>query len=245
MKIRQFRSILALAAVTASFTISLAPSQAFTLDDLLNVVKQGIQSTPSSGFSQQQSSSETQQAGGFNNDAPQPQIPQPQTTQPQETSPPQNRYPSPSSSSPRSIALQSRCTTVSGPDWFSGVGRDDPDAMISVGQRALRATSLLKTEIYSYSPHIQQTCAITRHPTSETIGLIVVIPDDSTINSVRISLFVDGEEKISRTVARGQAKVYPINIAGANSYAYTMKVIGDTNSSGKSNNVYFAVRTRR
>jgi hypothetical protein len=243
MKMNQFRSILAMATVATSIAASSLPSHAFTWDDLLNVVKQGIQSTPSSGFSQQQSNSETQQAGGFNNDAPQPQTPQPQITQPQAAPPPQNSYSAPSSSTPRPIALQSRCTTVSGPEFFSVVGRDDPDAMISVGQKALRASFLLKSD-FSNNPRIQQTCAIMRHPTSEIIGLIVAIPDDSTIASVRISLFVDGQEKKSAIVSRGQSRVHPISIAGANSYAYTIQTISQDSYSGK-NNVYFALREGR
>jgi hypothetical protein len=43
MKTEQFRSILAIIAVSVSITTNLSPAQAFTLDDLLNTVRKGLE----------------------------------------------------------------------------------------------------------------------------------------------------------------------------------------------------------
>ena len=43
MKTEQFRSILAIIAVSVSIITNLSPVQAFTLDDLLNTVRKGLE----------------------------------------------------------------------------------------------------------------------------------------------------------------------------------------------------------
>ncbi len=129
MKMKQFRSILAVATVATSITASSLPSQAFTWDDLWQSVKRGYENAPSSNSSQPQSNSnsETQQTGGFNNDTPQP-----------ETAPQQNSYSAPSSPTPplRRVIfrrLQVSCVKASGYDP-SGIGRDNAESIVSVGQ---------------------------------------------------------------------------------------------------------------
>ena len=242
MKTKQFRSILALAVVAASVATSLSPAQAFTLDDLVNAVKRGYESTPSSNSSQQPSNNESPQAGGFNNDTPQPQTTPPQNNNSGSSSPTprQNNYSAPSSPTPQptevSRSARLRCVRVNGSD-ATRIGRDDSDSMISVGQRAMRAGA--KIEVSDNNP-AQRTCAIMRHPTSEKITQAFAIPDNSSITSARVSISVDGQERISRIISRGQAHKYTIDINGANSYAITLRVIGTDSfyASGASSNIY-------
>ena len=228
MKIKQFRLILALAVVTASLTTSLSPAQAFTWEDAWNAIKRGYENAPS----QQQSNNETPQTGGFSNDTPQPQItPQPQTT------PQQNNYsaPSPPPRQPRRAfrSLQTSCVKASGSD-ITGIGRDDSDSIVSVGQRAVSVSA--KTRIYANTP-LQMTCAITRHPTDEKVRLALAIPDNSGLETVRVSIYVDGQEKFSKIMSRGQVRQKDIDITGASSYAYILQPIG-VNLYGD-NSIYF------
>ena len=227
MKTKQFRSILALVVVTASVATSLSPAQAFTLDDLVNAIKRGYEGTPSSNSSQQPSNNESPQAGGFNNDTPQPQTTPPQNNNSGSSSPTprQNNYSAPSSPTPQptevSRSIRVRCVRVNGSE-VTRIGRDDSDSMISVGQRAARA--MAKIQVSDSNP-AQRTCAILRHPTSEKVTHAFAIPDNSTLPNVRVSISVDGQERISKIIGRGQARQYTVDLTGANSYAITLQPV--------------------
>jgi hypothetical protein len=229
MKIKQFRSILAIAVVAASVTASVSPAQAFTWDDLWNAVKRGYENAPSSNSPQQSNGggNETPQSGGFNNETPQPQ------TAPANPVPQQSNFnPSQSSTVPQPTSpqqpivqrLRARCVKVNGLD-FEAIGRDSSESMISVGRRAVRVSS--KFYISDNNPH-ERTCTILSRPASEKVGLVFAIPDNSSIENVRVSIFVGGREKISRIMSRGQLQNFTFDISGANSYA---TVIQPLNSS--------------
>ena len=240
MKTKKFRSILALAVVTASVATSLSPAQAFTLDDLVNAVKRGYESTPSSNSSQQPSNNESPQAGGFNNDTPQPQTTPPQNNNSGSSSPTprQNNYSAPSSPNPQptevSYTLLARCVKVNGSDT-TRIGQYDSDSMISVGKRAARAFA--KIQVSDYSP-AQRTCAIMRHPTSEKLISAFAIPDNSTLANVRVSISVDGQERINKIIGRGQARKYTVDLTGANSYAITLQPINFNSGDSLYGDVY-------
>jgi hypothetical protein len=181
MKIKQFRSILALAIVAASVTTSISPAQAFTWEELWGAVKTGVQkgfqdaAQSSAENSNTSNNSEAPQAGGFSNDTPQTPTP-----------PPQNNNSAPSPSTPQRVrpirSLQTSCVKASGSD-MTGIGRDDSDSIVSVGQRAIKVGA--KVVINVDSP-FQMTCAITRHPTDEKVKLALAIPDNSGLETVRV-----------------------------------------------------------
>ncbi|WP_310425470.1 hypothetical protein [Chamaesiphon sp. VAR_48_metabat_135_sub] len=233
MKIKQFRSILAVAVVAASITASISPAQAIPLDEVLDSAGKSFVRSFFGGGDKQESS----QSGGFSNNTPQPQttpssLPQSggfsnDTPQPQAT-PPQNNNSAPSPSAPplRRVfrSLQTSCVKASGSD-MTGIGRDDSDSIVSVGQRAIKVGA--KVAINVDSP-FQMTCAITRHPTDEKLRLALAIPDNSGLETVRVSIYVNGQEKFSQIISRGQARQKDIDITGASSYAYILQPIGVT-----------------
>ena len=226
MKIKQFRSILALAVVTASVTASLSPAQAFTWDDAWNAVKRGYENTPSSNSPQQQSNNETPQTSGFNNDTPQPQ-----TTRQQNN----DSAPSAPTPSPRRVfrSLRTSCVLMAGNN-VSAIGQDNSYPIVSVGQRFIQVTSRLW--ITNQNPH-QTTCAITVHPTSEKVALGFAIPDGSTLGDVKVSIYVDGQVRIGTIMNRGQVRRYIFDVTGASSYAYTLEPL--SNGSNNVGDIYF------
>jgi hypothetical protein len=199
MKMNQFRAILAVAVVAASITTNLSPAQAFTWDDVWNTVKQAV----SSDSPQQQPSSV--------NEAPQPD-PAPQNNFAESS------FPSAQSSTIAS-ALQLSCVKANGDD-ATGIGRDDSDAMISVGRNAIKVHG--KVYISPENPH-GGTCEIQGHPSSEKVALGYAIPDNSALENVRVSIYVDGQERISKIISRGQFRRYVFDITGASSYAYVLQ----------------------
>jgi hypothetical protein len=220
MKIKQFRSILALAVVAASVTTSISPAQAFTWEELWGAVKTGVQkgfqdaAQSSAEKYNNSNNSDAPQAGGFSNDTPQTPTPPPQNN---------NSTPSSSSQQPRMPfrSLQTSCVKASGND-ITGIGRDDSDSIVSVGQRAIGVSS--KVGI-SYNESLRLTCAITRHPTDGKARIAFAIPDNSTLENVRLSIYVDGREIFSNIISRGQVRGKVIDITGASSYAYILQAI--------------------
>jgi hypothetical protein len=116
-------------------------------------------------------------------------------------------------------ALKQKCVKASGSN-LRGIGRDDSAAMVSVGQRAIKVFALV--DIYTGSPY-GETCAIEVHSSSEKVALAFAIPDNSSLYEVRVSVYVDGEERTSEIMSRGQDRRYTVDITGANSYAFTLQ----------------------
>ncbi len=236
MEMKQFRSILAVAVVAASVTASISPAQAFTWDELWGAVKTGVQkgfqdAAQSSAEKYNGGGNETLQSGSFN-DTPQPQrIPQQNNNSAPSPPPQQTRTPFRS--------LQTSCVKASGSD-MTGIGRDDSDSIVSVGQRAVPVHA--KVGIYVNHP-FQMTCAITRHPTDEKVTLAFAIPDNSKLENVRMSIYVDGQEKFSKIISRGQVRVKTFDIAGASSFAYILQPLGDSSFFG--DDIYFPPIPRR
>jgi hypothetical protein len=116
-------------------------------------------------------------------------------------------------------ALRQKCVKASG-STLRGIGRDDSDAMVSVGQKAIKVFA--HVDIYTGSPY-GETCAIEVHPSSEKVSLAFAIPDNSSLYEVRVSVYVDGQERTSEIMSRGQDRRYTVDITGASSYAFTLK----------------------
>jgi hypothetical protein len=124
MKTNQFRSILAVAVVAASITASLLPAQAIPLDEVLDsagkAFVRGMFNIPAER-------QESQQAGGFSNETPQPQAtPANPVAQQNSFNPNQSStVPQPNTSPQQPIVqrLRARCVKVNGLDLES-ISRD-------------------------------------------------------------------------------------------------------------------------
>ena len=119
--------------------------------------------------------------------------------------------------------MRTSCVRASGYD-ISGIGPDDSDSIVSVGQRAVKVNG--KATISNNTP-LQLTCAITGHPTSEKVALAFAIPDNSGLGDVRVSVYIDGQERISKIMSRGQARRYVFDVTGASSYAYILQPLNN------------------
>jgi hypothetical protein len=206
MKMKQFRSILALAVVAASVTTSISPAQAFTWEELWGAVKTGVQkgfqdaAQSSAEKSNASNNSEApQETGGINNEAP-------KTTSQQNID---------SDSSP---VFAFKCVLANGSDAYTTQGAND--SIVSVGRNATRTYTRIR--IYPNNPH-GQTCTIEAHPADEKLGFSFAIPDNSNLDRVRVTIFVDGQSRISKVISRGRVGRYTVDITGANSYAYTLE----------------------
>lgn len=204
MKMNQFRSILAVATVAISTIASLLPAQAIPLDGVLD-------------------SAGTSFARGFG-------LPD-QGVLVSQAAPPQYDYSELSSPMIRKVvhriaighALEQNCVKANGADIRS---IDDSESMVSVGRAAVKVYG--KVVIYTGEPY-GETCLIQVHPSSEKVALAFAIPDNSTLYNVRVSVYVDGQERINRIMSRGQARKYIIDVTGASSYAYTLEPLDRIN----------------
>jgi hypothetical protein len=227
MKMKQFRSILAVATVATSITASCLPSQAFTWDELwkfLNKGSENAQSSPSSPQESNGASNEAPQPGGFNNDTPL------QATPASNPAPQQNNSNSYTSAPPQTISppqqpstqrLAANCISANGL-YPEIINRDSPDSSISVGRRPFRVFE--KVNLSSFiGTSFERTCHILRHPSSGKVRVGLGIPDNSDLVSARVTIYVDGQEKDSGVVVVGQARAFTFDIAGASSFAVVMK----------------------
>jgi hypothetical protein len=224
MKIKQFRSILAVAIVAASITTSLLPAQAIPLDGILDSAGKSF---VRGMFGLPPEQQETPQSGGFNNDKPQPQT-TPANPVPQQNSfnpNPNQSLPAPQqpSTNPQQQNIQtlaSTCISANG-NYPEVINRDSLDSTISVGRRPFRV--FRRFNLLGYNASFQGTCRILRHPSSEKVRVGFGIPDNSNLGSARVSIYVDGQEKASGVLVTGQARAFTADIAGASSYAVVVK----------------------
>jgi hypothetical protein len=209
MKMKQFRSILAVAVVAASITASISPAQAFTWEELWGAVKTGVQkgfqdaAQSSAEKYNDSNNSDAPQAGGSNNETPETTI----TSQ-------QNND---SESSPAPVF---NCTLANGNGFYKTQGADD--SIVSVGRSAMKTYE--RVEIYPNNPH-GSTCAIEAHPADEKIGFAFAIPDNSNLDRVRVTIYVDGQPRINKIISRGRVGKYTVDSKGANSYAFTLETL--------------------
>ena len=200
MKTKQFRSILALAVVTAAVATSLSPAQAFTWEDVWNTVRYGTEGVPSKSSPQPSDNSSN---GEFDSSGEiQPADPQ------------KNKY-TESSQTPTY-----KC--VYGNSLLTLIGQDDAESMISVGLRPVKVWGKFTMDSFRSQPY-EQTCSIEGHPTDEKFRVNLAIPENSELYSARVTLYVDGQERISKIVTRGQVGRYAIDLTGANSFAYKIQ----------------------
>jgi hypothetical protein len=209
---KNFRSLLALAAITASVTAS-TPAQAVTWDEVWNTVKQGLQDR-------------LQQQGSSNDSEATQKQSQPSSAQRNYTEQSSSAQPAIRQTPPQ--MLVSRCTKVTGND-YEFIDRDSQESMISIGRRALKVNWKLDV-----SNHLEMTCAIERRPSSGKARFVYVIADNSNLESMRVSIFVDGQEKSSGVIYRGQGRGFAVDISRASSYAVILKAINAGNLYEKS-----------
>jgi hypothetical protein len=229
MKMNQFRSILAVATVATSITASSLPSQAFTLDELWQFLNRGSENAQPSPGSPPQSngaSNETPESGGFSNEAPQQATPVSNPASQQNNSnsytsaPPQTISPAQQSSTQK---LVTNCINANG-SYFETINRDSPDSNISVGRRPFRVSNKVSVSTW-LNTSFERTCSILKHPSNGKIGMGFGIPDNSTLGSARVSIYVDGQEKVSGVVVAGQPRILSTDIAGASSFAIVIKAL--------------------
>ena len=214
MKTKQFRSILALAVVTASVATSLSPAQAFTWEDVWNTVRYGVEGVPAPKSPQTPDNSSD---GQFDNSG---EIQQPD--------PQKNKY-TESSQTPAN-----KCVNANTDRFIKGIGQDDTESMVSVGRKPVNVVGKLNFNSFGFeSQPYEVTCSIEVHPADEKFRVSLTIPDNSELYSARVTLYVDGQEQISKIITRGQVGRYTIDITGANSFAYRIQRV---NSDG---NIYF------
>jgi hypothetical protein len=108
------------------------------------------------------------------------------------------------------------------------VNRDSPDAMISAGGRAFRPYGKL---LITSEPH-QETCNLVKHPSSEKMSEAVAIPDNSTLLRMRVSILVDGREKVTRIISRGEYRKFTFSVKGADSYSVIMTNVSGSYANG-------------
>jgi hypothetical protein len=226
MKMNQFRSILAVATVAISITASSLPSQAFTLEELWGFLNRGSESTQQSPSSPPNgASNEAPQPGGFNNDTPSQPTPVSSPASQQNNSntytsaPPQTNSPAQQPSTQR---LAAKCMSANG-QYPEIISRDSPDSNISVGRRPFKVFQKVNLSSYGSGISFEGTCRILKHPSSGKVRLGFGIPDNSSLVSARVSIYVDGQEKASSVVAVGQARALTADIAGASSYAIVVR----------------------
>ena len=223
MRTKQFRSILALAVVTASVATSLSPAQAFTWEDVLNTIRYGTEGAPATRSPQpSDSSSDTQQPD------PQQNGDSNSFGDAQQVNSPKN---SDTDSSPTSV---SQCVKTSGADgeFFS---QDSSESMVSVAQKAVKVSGKLYLGSYNFGT----TCSIGAHPPDEKLRFGFAIPDNSGLSGARLTVYIDGQRRISKIISRGQVGKYTIDITGANSYAYSLDRIGDSSGYSSTQHIYY------
>ena len=206
MKMKQFRPILALAVVTASVATSFSPAQAFTWEDVWNTVRYGTEGVPSKSSPQPSDNSSN---GEFDSSGEiQPADPQ------------KNKY-TESSQTP-----SYKC--VNG-IFFTIIGQDDAESMVSVGRKPIKVWGKFNLDSFRSQPY-EETCSIEVHPTDEKLRVNLAIPDNSELYSARVTFYVDGQERISKIITRGQVGRYTIDLTGANSYAQKIQRINGDGS---------------
>lgn len=119
--------------------------------------------------------------------------------------------------SPSAPTLALKCIKANGADARA---MDDSESVVSVGRRAIKVHSAVY--IYPQAPH-ELTCSIQTHPLDEKVALAFAIPDNSTLYNVRVNIYVNGQQRISEIMRRGQARKHVIDVTGASSYAYTLE----------------------
>ena len=212
MKMKQFRSILAVAVVAASITASISPAQAFTLEELWGAVKTGVQK----GF-QDAAQSSAEQSNGSSQAAPE--------SEPSNSGSQQGNYTEQSSPAPQESTgqLEVKCVKSQGYDSRS-IGESDYNSMISVGQRAVKAYELAR--IYADSqPIYGETCRIESHPSDGKVSISLAIPDVSSLSKVRVFTYVDGQQRSAILMRPGQNRTLSFNVKGASSYAFQVQAV--------------------
>jgi hypothetical protein len=217
MKMKQFQSILAVVTVATSITASSLPSQAIPLDEILdNAGKSFVRGM----FGISPERQEAPQPGGFNNDVPQQTIPASNST-PQQNNFNNSEQPSSPVQQPNIQKLAMKCTTANANN-VEMIDRDSPESNISVDRRSLRVAAKVNLSSWG-NTSFEKTCRILRHPSSNKVRIGFAIPDNSTLISARVSIYVDGQEKTSRILGVGQARAFTSDIAGARDYAFVVK----------------------
>jgi hypothetical protein len=220
MKMKQFRSILAVAVVATSITTSLLPAQAIPLDEVLDSAgKSFVRGLFGLPAERQQAP----QSAGFNDRSPQPPMAPANPVSQQNNNPYQSSSPQPSSprQQPNSQVLRANCISANGNNP-ENIDRDSPESSISVGRRLVRVfrkALILSDNSSSY----ERTCRILSHPASEKLSVAFAIPDNSNLTRARVSIYVGGQEKARGMIFAGQARKYTVDLSGAHSYAIVVK----------------------
>lgn len=100
-------------------------------------------------------------------------------------------------SSNREPTTTVKCTEIGGK--VETIDRNAPESTIFVGRQAVRALS--KVYINGSS---QQNCQIGSRQPDRKVLFVYAIADDSPIDRVRVSIYVNEQKKIEKTIARGR-----------------------------------------
>jgi hypothetical protein len=205
---KKFRSTLAIATVATSITASCLPSQAVTWDEIWGAIKEGYEKVTQPPPPQPKGSNNEAQQQPASADSPTPQ---------------QNNYFEQSSTAPQpaSQGIAVKCISANGRE-LERIDRDSPESNISVGRRVVLVD--VKANLFFGSSY-EKTCKILRHPASEKVRVGYAIPDNSTLTSARVIIYVSGQEKISKVVSVGQTSASTFDISGADSYAVVVQPI--------------------
>jgi hypothetical protein len=213
MKMKQSRSILAVAVVAASITASISPAQAFTWEELWGAVKTGVQK----GF-QDAAQSAAEQSNGSSQAAPE--------SESSNSGSQQGNYTEQSSPAPQESTgqLEVKCIKSQGNDDYS-IGEGNSNSMISVGQRAVKVYASAMIYANSSESIHGKTCQIESHPSDGKVSFSLAIPDVSDLYKVRVFTYVDGQQRSTIMMRPGQNRTLSFDVKGASSYAFQIQAV--------------------
>lgn len=111
-----------------------------------------------------------------------------------------------------------KCTEIGGK--FENIDRNAPDSTIFVGRQAVRA--LNKVYINGSS---QQICQIVSRQPDRKVLFVYAIADDSPIDRVRVSIYVNDRKKIEKTIDRGRVISFVLDTKEINLYTTKFETI--------------------
>jgi hypothetical protein len=210
MKLKQFRSILVVTIIAASITASLSPAQAFTWDDLWNVVKSRAEGSRQPDPSPQPIGSDNQAPSDsdLSNSGSQ------QTNDTDKSSP---------AIQESTGKLESKCIMSHGHP-FRWIGEGEKNSMISVGQRPVNVYGSIDLNS-TFQPIYGSTCQIESHPSDGKVSYSLAIPDVTNLYKVRLISYVDGQQRATIMIRAGQKRTLSIDIRGASSYAFQVQLV--------------------
>ncbi len=111
-----------------------------------------------------------------------------------------------------------KCTEVSG--TFENIDRNAPESTIFVERQAVSALS--KVYINGSS---QQNCQIVSRQPNNKVLFVYAIDDDSSLNGIRIRIYVNDRQKIEQTIKRGRVISFALDTKEIDRYTIKFEAL--------------------